>query len=188
MKNFLSSFKSSAAELKNVRCIALTGILIAIFILLDMYSFNPTEYIRISFAFIAIALVGMFFGPVPAAMAALAGDFIGCILSGKAPIIPLSVTAVLSGLLYGILLYKKSGMKLIIFSIIARVLDSAVICLVFQTAILIRYNFMSPAKESLYLRYGKLSTELVFFIPLMIFLLPAVQKLYEKNFRHKTRL
>ena len=188
MKKFLSNFKSSAAELKNTRSLVLTGILTSVFILLDTYSFNPTPYLRINFAFIVLASVGMFFGPVPAAMAALAGDFIGCILSGKAPIIPLSVTAVMSGLLYGIMLYKKSGMKLIICSIIARVIDSAVICLVFQTAILIKYNFMSPAKENLYLRYGKLSTELVFFIPLMIFLMPAVQKLYEKNFRHKTRL
>lgn len=188
MKNFLSSFKSSAAELKNVRCLTVAGILTALYIVLDIFSFRPVEFIKINFDFIAVAMVGILFGPVPAAMTAVAGDFLGCVLSGMAPNIFLSFTAMLSGLLYGSLLYKKSGMKLVIFSIIARVIDSAVICLVLQTAILIKFNFMSPTQEAMYMRYGKLSTELVFFIPLMIFLLPAVQKLYEKNFRHKTRL
>lgn len=188
MKKFLSRFKESAAELKNVRCLTVTGILTAMFIVLDMFSFRPMEFIKINFAFTALAMVGMLFGSVPAMLSALAGDIIGCILSGQAPIVPLSLTAVLEGFLYGAVLYKKSGMKLVIASIIARVLDSAVICLVLNTAILMHFGFMSKTSAQLYIRYGKLSTELVFFIPLIIFLLPAVQRLYEKNFRRKTRL
>ena len=188
MKKFLSNFKSSAAELKNVRCLTVTGIMVAVFILLDMCSIKVGDFIKINFSFTAISVVGMLFGPVPAVLASIAGDLIGCILSGQAPLIPLSVTSMLEGFLYGVLLYKKSGMKLVIFSITARVIDSAVICLIFNTAILMYFGLMSQTTAQLYLRYGKLSTELVFFIPLLIFLLPAVQKLYEKNFRHKTRL
>ena len=188
MKKFLSNFKSSAAELKSIRCLTTAGILTALYIVLDVFSFKPLPNIKINFDFIAVAMVGILFGPIPAAMTSVAGDFLGCILSGLVPNIFLSFTAMLSGLLYGTLLYKKSGMRLVIFSIIARVIDSAVICLIFQTAILIKFNMMSPTQKAMDIRYGIISTELVFFIPLMIFLLPAVQKLYEKNFRHKTRL
>lgn len=188
MKKILSGFKESAAELKNVRCLTVTGIMVAVFILLDMCSIRVGDFIKVNFNFTAIAVVGMLFGPVPAVLASIAGDLIGCILSGQAPIIPLSLTSMLEGLLYGALLYKKSGLKLVIFSITARVIDSAVICLIFNTAILMHFGFMSKTAAQLYMRYGKLSTELVFFIPLIIFLLPAVQRLYERNFRHKTRL
>ncbi len=188
MKNFLSNFKSSAAELKNVRCLTVTGILVAVFIVLDMFSFRPVEYIKFNFAFIALAAVGMLFGPVPAVMAAIAGDLIGCILSGQAPIVPLSVTAMLEGFLYGIMLYKKNGMKLVIFSIVSRVIDSAVICLLLNTAILMHFGFMSNTSAQFIIRYGAVSTELILYVFVIMTLMPTIQVLYERTFKHRSHM
>lgn len=186
MKSFFSDFKSSAAELKNVRCLTVAGILTAAFIVLDMFSFRPTEFIKVNFAFIALAAVGMLFGPVPAMLSALAGDLVGCILSGQAPLPLLSLTAVLTGLVYGALLYKKDGFRLVIFSVIARLADSFIICLLLNTPILMYYGFMSSTSQQLYLRYGKTAAELVFFIPLTITVLPAVKAVYGRTVNHKS--
>ncbi len=186
MKSFFSCFKSSARELKNVRCITVTGILIAAFVVLDMCSFRIGDFIKINLAFTAVASVGMLFGPVPAMMAGVAGDLIGCIFSGQAPLLPLTVTAALEGLLYGVCLYKKDGARLVIFSVVSRLLDSAVISLILNTAILMWAGFMSQTLQQLYIRYGKTAAELVLFIPIMIVFMPAVKIIYGKIFGRGT--
>ena len=187
MKSFFSTFKESAAELKNVRCLTISGIMVAVYIVLDMFSLRIGEAIKINFDFIATATVGMLFGPVPAILAAVAGDLVGCIVTGTSPLPLLSLLEILKGLLYGTMLYKKSGIKLVSLSIIARVIDSAVICLVLNTAFLMYYGYLSRTSQQLYLRYGKLATELVFFIPLMIVMMPAIREAYERisSRRHK---
>ena len=185
MKSFFSMFKQSAGELKNIRCLAITGILVAFFIVLDMNAVKIGDFIKINFAFIALAPIGMLFGPVPAVLAAIAGDLIGCIFSGQAPLPLLSCTAMLEGLLYGIFLYRKDGIKLVTMTIISRVIDSAVISLVLNTVILRYYGFMSTTAEQFYIRCGKIATELVFFIPLMIAVMPMVNNIYRRIAKNK---
>lgn len=188
MKSFFSTFKDSVSELKSIRCLAVTGILVAIFIVIDMFSIKIGDFIKINFAFIALASIGMLFGPVPTALAALAGDLIGCILGGQAPLPLLSCTAVLEGLIYGVMLYKRSDINLIIMSIIARLIDSAVVSLLLNTLILQHYGFMSTAPEQFYIRYGKIATELIFFIPLLIIVMPSVLNIYNRVFKHKPQI
>ncbi len=188
MKSFFSTFKDSAAELKSIRCLTITGILVAIFIILDMFSIRIGDFIKVNFAFVALASVGMLFGPVPTMLAALAGDLIGCILGGQAPLPLLSCTAVLEGLLYGVMLYRRNGKKLIIMSVVTRLIDSAVISLILNTLVLQYYNFMSTTAEQFYIRCGKIATELIFFIPLMIIVMPAVTAVYDRIFKHKPQI
>ena len=188
MKSFFSTFKDSAAELKSVRCLTVTGILVAIFIILDMFSIRIGDFIKVNFAFTALASVGMLFGPVPAMLAALAGDLIGCILGGQAPLPLLSLTAVLEGLLYGVMLYKRSGVKLVTMSVIARIADSAVISLVLNTAVLRYYGFMTTTAEQLYIRCGKIAMELIVFIPLVIVVMPAVAAVYDRIIKRKPQI
>ena len=188
MKNFFSTFKDSTAELKNIRCLTVTGILVALFIILDMFSIRIGDFIKVNFAFAALASVGMLFGPVPAMLAALAGDLIGCILGGQAPLPLLSCTAVLEGLLYGIMLYKKAGTKLVTMSVIARVIDSAIISLLLNTMVLRYYNFMSSTAEQFYIRCGKIAAELIVFIPLVIIVMPAISTVYNRIFKCKPQI
>ena len=186
MKSFFSMFKESAAELKNVRCITTTGLLVALYIILDMFSLKIGESIKINFDFIATATIGMLFGPVPAVLAALAGDFIGCILTGNSPLPLLSLLEVLKGLLYGTMLYNKSYIRLFIFAVIARVIDSAVICLLLNSAVLMYYGYMSRTLEQFYARCIKLAIELPVFIPMMTVLLPVCMA-YERIFGRRKR-
>lgn len=70
MKRFISMVRDSAKELTDIKCIVMTGMLIAIHVLLGVFIMIPVgEYIKISFSFLALAAIGMLFGPVPAAMA-----------------------------------------------------------------------------------------------------------------------
>lgn len=186
MKSFFSMFKESAAELKNVRCITTTGLLIALYIILDMFSIRIGESIKVNIDFFATAVIGMLFGPVPAVLAALAGDFIGCILTGNTPLPLLSLLEVLKGLLYGAMLYNKNGIRLFAFAVIARLIDSAVICLLLNTAALMYYGYMSRTMEQFYVRCIKILIELPVFLPVLAALLP-VNLIYERTFGRRKR-
>ncbi len=178
MKSFFSIFRRSAGELKNIRCLTVTGILVALFVILDMYSIRIGDFIKINLAFLPLASVGMLFGPVPAMLAALAGDFVGCFVSGQTPLPLLSLTAMSEGLIYGVLLYGKHSRALTAFSVIARLTDSLVISILMNTSVLMYYGFMSRTMEQFITRIVKTGIELIFFIPIIIFVLQIVQTFY----------
>lgn len=111
MKSFLGQFKSSAKELKNVRTLTTTGILIAMAMILKMFTIDISTVLRISFPFLAITIIAMLYGPVVCAMSTLTIDILGYIVnSGKstgAYYPPLGMVVVIAGIIYGMLLYKK---------------------------------------------------------------------------------
>ncbi len=178
MKSFFSMFKRSANELKNIRCLTVTGILAALFIILDMYSIRIGDFIKINLAFLPLASVGMLFGPVPAMLAALTGDLVGCFVSGQSPLPLLSVTAMAEGLIYGIFLYEKHDGSLALFSVIARLADSIIISIMLNTSVLMYYGFMSRTSEQFVARVIKTGAELIFFIPIIIAVMQIVRVIY----------
>lgn len=180
MKSLFSLFTDSAKELKTVRCLATTGILIALFIILDTFSIKIGSFAKINFAFSALAVVGMLFGPVPAVLAAVAGDVIGCVLSGSAPLPLLTCTAALEGLVFGIFLYKREGKLLAGMAVASRLIDSFIINLLLNTAILMNAGFMSQTAEQFKLRVVKISVEALFYCPFLAIFLPAILVIYKK--------
>lgn len=178
MKGFFSMFSSSARELKSVRCLAFSGLMTALFIILDMCSFKIGAFLKINAAFIAIATVGMFYGPVPAALAAAAGDLIGCLVSGQSPFPLLTITAILEGVLYGVFLYKRDGKLLIFAAVISRLLDSFVINLLLNTTILMSAGFMSKTSEQFFIRLGAISLQAVVYCIISTILLPIIKKAF----------
>ncbi|MDE6708980.1 MAG: folate family ECF transporter S component [Oscillospiraceae bacterium] len=184
MKNFLSSFKSSAAELKNIRCLTVTGILTAMFIVLDICSINIGGFIKLNFNFLALASVGMLFGPVPAVMSAVAGDLIGCIISGFSPIPLLTCSGALSGLIYGVCLYKRDGLQLAAFSIISRIIDSIIVSFVLNTAILMYSGLMSRTGAQLYTRCIVVAIQIAVFTIITPAVMVAVKTIYTKVIKH----
>ncbi len=180
MKGFFSVFTSSAKELKSAKCLAMAGLMTALFIILDMFSFKVGAFLKINVAFFALAVVGMFFGPVPATLAAIAGDLIGCLVSGQAPFPLLTVTAALEGLVFGICLYKREGKKLAVMAVVARLIDSFVINLLLNTAILMSAGFMSNTKEQFFIRLSAISLQAVVYCILCAAVLPAVQVIYKR--------
>ena len=64
MSNLTKSFRDSFHELKDVKALATTAMLLAIAVVLGFYTLQVTDFIKIGFAFIADEMTGMMFGPV----------------------------------------------------------------------------------------------------------------------------
>ena len=88
--------------------LVLSGLLIAMEIVLSRFLAPQTEFIRISFSFIPIFLAAVIFGPVWGGMVAAVSDLLGATLVLRAPVhLGITLCAFLTGLVYGLILYKK---------------------------------------------------------------------------------
>lgn len=197
MMGFFSMFKKSALEFRSVLCITVTGLLIAVSMLIESFSIDFRLF-KVNFAFIAIAVIGMLFGPSVALIAGFACDIVGHMASsGGTSFLPAYVLAAgLQGLIYGICLYckndkyaikltnNKSGktidITLYIRAIIARLLDVVIINLLINTKLNMHYGFIPKQaySEAIIARTAKNVLELAADIPLLFIILPATLLAY----------
>lgn len=140
MKGFFSLFSDSAKELKNVRTLTVAGVFMALAIVLRFIAIPIGQDIRISFAFLALMVIGALYGPVVAMMADVGVDVIGYILDGSKMRdynLLLMATVLLSGLISGCLMYhRKSEKELLIMACVARFINVAIVNLCFKSMIL----------------------------------------------------
>ena len=112
---FFSIFKRSAEELKSLRCLAVTSILIALDLVMKAYlNFKITDDLKISFAFVAIAAIGMLYGPTVCALACVVTDVVGFFISNTSggAFNPLfTLVEVTGGVIYGLFLYRFNPVK-----------------------------------------------------------------------------
>ena len=107
------NFKNSAKNLKNTRVLCTAAVFAALFVVLYSIKLNLAPELRITFTFIPLALAGWLLGPVPAMLVGLVGDIIGCVLFPAGPYFPgFTLTKIVSGLIYGISLYRTPQKKI----------------------------------------------------------------------------
>lgn len=111
--NFLEKFGRSAMELKTLRCITVTGILIALDLVLKLFSIKITNDLKITFAYIALATIGMLFGPTVGFLAGVLTDLIGFMISPEGGFSPLfTIVEAFGAMLYGIFLYDLKPLRI----------------------------------------------------------------------------
>ncbi|MGN0575771.1 MAG: folate family ECF transporter S component [Ruminococcus sp.] len=198
MKSFLSLFTDSLKELKKVRNLVITAVFIGISMVIEMYAID-LQFVKINFAFLAIAVIGMLFGPSVGLIAGCACDVVGFIAHPSGAFIPVYVlVAGLQGLIYGLCLYrkndrhsivlvnnaseKKTDITLYLRAILARLLDVIVINLLIQTKLNMHYGFIPQEAygTAIVARVAKNVIELCADIPMLFVLLPAALAAYNR--------
>lgn len=200
MKSFLFLFAESAREFKKVRCIALTGVLIAISVLIESLSIS-TPMFKINFAFLAIAIIGMLFGPTVSFFSGALCDIAGFLVHPDGGFLWAYVpVAMLQGLIYGICLYRSADAHSLVFvrnsdkkstditlfvkMVCARLLDVVIINIFINTKLNMYYGFIpdSVYSEAIIARTTKNILELIVDIPMMFILLPLALLIFNKSF------
>lgn len=190
MKRFLSIFTDSAKELTQVRCIVMTGMLIAVGLLLKMFVMIPIgETIKISFNFLALASIGMLFGPVPAAIAGAITDILGFLVANKtggAYHPGFTLVEIMAGLIYGICLYKaEMGKFFPVRCVIVKTLIIIVCNLLLNTYFISVLYGTGGFLAMLPPRLVKNAVMLPIDAALLCIVLPAVYTAYKKVFGNK---
>lgn len=90
--------------------VILSGILLALLLVLSRFLSIKTPLLVISFSFIPIIMSAILLGTKYSTVIAALGDFIGAILFPFGTYFPgFTLSAALSGLIYGLILYRKPG-------------------------------------------------------------------------------
>lgn len=114
--------------MSKLKKVILSGILLALLIVLNRFISIKTPLLVISFSFVPIMMAAIWLGPKYSTIIAALGDFIGAILFPFGTYFPgFTVSAGLAGLIYGIFLHKKpesqmSDKKFIVRLIISNLL------------------------------------------------------------------
>ncbi len=202
MKGFISSFTVSAKEFTKLRSLSTTALLVALSMLIETFAID-VGVIRINFAFIAIAAIGMLFGPTMAFTAGMACDIVGYIVHPIGGFLPAySVAAGIQGLIYGLILYHKMEWRSfgstkkgridiiqIVRIILARLLDVCIVNLFINTALNYHYGFIPKEAfgAAMATRVIKNLVELAADIPLLLIILPIVLMAYKRVFSEERR-
>ncbi|HYF82522.1 MAG TPA: folate family ECF transporter S component [Clostridia bacterium] len=94
--------------MSKTKTIAFVGLLVAIEIIFTRFLSFQTPIIRIGFGFIPIAFSAIMFGPAIGGLTAAIADVVGMIVFPKSAYFPgFTLSAFLSGAIYGLFLYRK---------------------------------------------------------------------------------
>lgn len=205
---FFASFKKSALELKNLRCLCVTAILIALDLALKSVTIQ-LPFAKISVAFVAIAAIGMLFGPVVAFLAGGITDILGMLIAQNMDAFnPLfTLVEMTGGLIYGLFLYNfnvikpdfsggKAFFKSIganwgsLLRIVLAKFTVIVICnLIMNTSFLVISGFIAPEAfwVKLWARVGTNFVKMPFDVFLMLLTLYPIKAAYTLVFKGKTK-
>lgn len=98
-------------NVSRVKKLAAMGMLVALNIIMAEVCKFPIvpKVLELSFGFVPVALAGMLFGPVNAMVVSGVADVVGAILAGVEFFPGYTLSAVLSGLFYGLTLHKQDA-------------------------------------------------------------------------------
>ncbi len=202
MKGFFSMFTESAKEFTKIRTLTVTAMLVAVSMLIELFAID-VGFIRLNFAFLAIAAIGMLFGPCVGLTAGLACDVVGHLVHPMGAFLPAyTLAAGLQGLIYGMMLYykadvptiaiggsseKRRDITLYVRLVCARLLDVIIINLLINTALNLHYGFIPQEAYSaaIVARTAKNVIELALDLPLLFVVMPGVLAAYKRVFGMK---
>ena len=158
MKGIFSCFAESAKEFTKLRSLVITALFIAISMIIEAFSID-LQFAKLNFAFLAIAVIGMLFGPCMGLVAGFACDIVGYLVHPTGGFLPAYIlVAGLQGLIYGLCLYHKMNghsiqfrntttgkewdITLFLRAVVARLLDVIVINLLINTKLNLHYGFI----------------------------------------------
>lgn len=108
----LKTLKGSVSELKDLRSLVIIAMLLALRVVLGMFANTTLPFfgnaVKLSGAFLPIAVAGAMFGPIPALLVGALGDIISFLLVPTGTYFPgFTISGALTGLIYGFFLYKN---------------------------------------------------------------------------------
>ena len=114
-RHIADRMRASCRELTQTRSLAACAMLLAVQVILGATSGIPlTDTMRVSVDYLALSTTAALFGPVPAMINGALADLLGCLLYPSGPFFPgFTLTGVVSGLLYGLILYRQEPLRLI---------------------------------------------------------------------------
>ena len=151
----------------DTRTLVLMAALVALQIVFSRFLSIQSPTLRIGFGFVPIVIAAIMFGPIKAGIVAGVSDILGAILFsiGFTPL--LTITAVLSGIVFGIFLYRKVT---VVKTIIAVLITQVVLSLLLNSYFLFIMYFSGGTTLFAYIMTRVVQTIIMIVIQMIIIL------------------
>lgn len=114
-----------------VRKIVVLGMLLAAQVVAGLFVSISLPIAKIGFVFLPIAITGILYGPVWCGISAALGDIIVAVMGPYGYFPPMTISALLSGVIYGLFLYRKpASTRRILLCVLT---ESILISIILQT-------------------------------------------------------
>lgn len=153
------------------------GLLIALNVVFsEFFAFQITESMKISTAFIILAITGAIYGPVYAGIAAGVGDLLGIFVfpSPYGAFFGFTLSAIVDGIIYGLLLSKKPYKK-------SHVVITVVLSTVIITYLLNTYWLTITMDTDFFVLLTPRIMKSLFEIPFKIIVLLAIMPIFHNH-------
>ena len=162
--------------MSKIKKIVISGLLLALLIVLSRFVSIKTQILVISFSFIPIIMSAIWLGPKYSTLIAMLGDLIGALLFPFGTyFIGYTISQALTGLVYGMFLYKK-GEELSTKELLIRLTISSLIVLilinVFLTSLWIHIQY---GKAYIVIMTGRIVAQICMF-PIQLIVIYALEK------------
>ena len=98
---------------------AILAILTALVVVISMFCTIKTEFIKISLTFIPVVIAAKLYGAPGGAAVAGLGDIVGWIIRPLGPLyLPITITGILVGVMYGLVLKKSDKFHRVLISVL----------------------------------------------------------------------
>ena len=157
----------SAQSLKSTYTICVCSIMVACYVVLDMFQIQLAPQIVISFSYIPIAIAGWMFGIVPAALVGGVSDITSFLIKPTGAFFPgFTITTVLTGAVFGLFLHKSKGKFIWINTAISKTLVTILLNIGLNTL----WTSMLTGKAYVVLLYGRIIKNAVMLVPEILIL------------------
>lgn len=104
----ISNYREFKNKIKFTKTLVISGLFIALNVVLGYFSIQFSSYLRIGFGFITLPVISALFGPLMAGMCGMAQDVISFVLKPTGGyIITYTLCVGISGMIQGLMLYKR---------------------------------------------------------------------------------
>ncbi len=109
LARIFNDFRNSAREMERVRALCATAMLTALQVILGALTITVGPSIQITFDYLPLCALSMFFGPVPAMISGSLADLLAFVIRPTGAFNPgFTLSAALNGLIYGLFFYRKT--------------------------------------------------------------------------------
>ena len=169
--------------MSKVKKIILSAILLAILIVLARFLSIKTPIIRISFGFIPVMLSAVWLGPKWSTLIGGLGDLIGALLFPSGPFFPgYTLSSILSGLIYGLIIYKNPSKKYTDKQFIIRLIVSVFLVLLVVNGVLNTLWIYVTAKEGTTIIASQRILKQFVMFPIQIIVIFILERVLRKPF------
>ena len=161
----------------STQMMAVLSVLLALEVIIARFgTIRPSESIKLSLDFIPVVIAAILYGPIPAVVMSILADILGAFLFPVGPFFPgFTLTAALTGLIYGMLLHKSQSFQRILIAVLLQQLLCSMLLNTFWLHVLYGMPYL-PTMAARLIQCAVMAALQLVMIPILVKTIQSLEK------------